>query len=584
MSALCHDCGRSFSSRSLQPILRIAAAAVASRMCRSRRSRRSPARSASSRRRIAARFMSEITRLIYDNPEGRRPRRAVSADAAAACRPRQTRRSADPDRAATDAGAGAARRRRVEPTRSSTAASPATSWSMAIIGDRRAAFLCHGLARSTIETLQFFADHPALLTKIYERRRSTFARVLEQPARSRQPRRPPGRARRRRGAVGGGRRRAGDARGAIHPAAVRDERGPGRIRSTTPSASSIRRGAAFALGSVDSGCRRARRSVQGAGRRLHRRVSRMAHPHDAVQSPVVRPGDDPGADQRRSRPARRAAPSSRGFWSRLFAGRTICRTMPRGSCGRSTTSRSTPRGWPRRAARPTCVSARERLDQFAFGQRVFARAPPAAIAPTSSSRCARSPRLADAVADARAHRHPDAVASTRRGASRGAAVGATSAAAFWSLRRSFRARSHSSRAWPGCGTLTAAQVADARRRAVRRCRSTRMAATPARSPRWLRDRRRRGAPAGRRPWRACDRRGMSGPASTDGAPRMSGKGSRTGSISRAAERQRLQQVRDKQDGYAARPRARRRARSARTLGSDGLRSTKCSDADASRAA
>jgi len=45
----------------------------------------------------------------------------------------------------------------------------------AIITDRRATFLCHGLAALDDETLEFFAGHPALLRHVYETRAGVFA-------------------------------------------------------------------------------------------------------------------------------------------------------------------------------------------------------------------------------------------------------------------------------------------------------------------------------------------------------------------------------------------------------------------------
>ncbi len=46
---------------------------------------------------------------------------------------------------------------------------------LAIVADRQAAWLCHGLSKLDDETLQFFAAHPSLLTRIYERSAPFFA-------------------------------------------------------------------------------------------------------------------------------------------------------------------------------------------------------------------------------------------------------------------------------------------------------------------------------------------------------------------------------------------------------------------------
>jgi hypothetical protein len=45
----------------------------------------------------------------------------------------------------------------------------------AVIADRRAALLCHGLAALDDETLQFLADRPALVTRLYEHEAGAFA-------------------------------------------------------------------------------------------------------------------------------------------------------------------------------------------------------------------------------------------------------------------------------------------------------------------------------------------------------------------------------------------------------------------------
>ena len=120
------------------------------------------------------RFIYEITRLIYDNPEGRRPEaeRFLQWLRQPAGRKRETRPA--PDRAATDSipvplaadvWSDAIFHRRV-------ARDELVS---AIIADRSASLLCHGLAPLDDQTLQYFADHPALLSRIYERSAPAFA-------------------------------------------------------------------------------------------------------------------------------------------------------------------------------------------------------------------------------------------------------------------------------------------------------------------------------------------------------------------------------------------------------------------------
>ena len=120
------------------------------------------------------RFIYEITRLIYDNPEGRRPEadRYIQWLRQAPGRKREVRPA--PDRAATDsipvpltadAWGDAIFHRRV-------AREELVS---AIVADRSASLLCHGLAPLDDQTLQYFADHPALLSRIYDRSAPAFA-------------------------------------------------------------------------------------------------------------------------------------------------------------------------------------------------------------------------------------------------------------------------------------------------------------------------------------------------------------------------------------------------------------------------
>ena len=112
------------------------------------------------------RFVSELTRLLYGLPD----RRTAVADALA-------QRIA---RLSSDAGAAA-----------DLVPVPLTAgvWSTAvfhrpvgpadliaaIIGDRQAALLCHGLAGLDDETLQYLSGHPALITQIYERDAEAFS-------------------------------------------------------------------------------------------------------------------------------------------------------------------------------------------------------------------------------------------------------------------------------------------------------------------------------------------------------------------------------------------------------------------------
>ncbi len=120
------------------------------------------------------RFVFEITRLVYDTPEGRRP-------------------AADAFLLALRQPAARGRREPVEPDTRPAELVPvpltAELWGSAIfhrkvareelvtaiVADRSAALLCHGLAALDDQTLAFFADHASVLTRIYERSAPAFA-------------------------------------------------------------------------------------------------------------------------------------------------------------------------------------------------------------------------------------------------------------------------------------------------------------------------------------------------------------------------------------------------------------------------
>ena len=118
------------------------------------------------------RFMFEITRLAYGLPEGSR----LQADAFLRTVRDASRHGRDgaPDRRPADLvpvplslelWSSAIFRRKVA----------REDLVVAIVADRSAALMCHGLAALDDETLAYFADHPALLTRIYERSAPLFA-------------------------------------------------------------------------------------------------------------------------------------------------------------------------------------------------------------------------------------------------------------------------------------------------------------------------------------------------------------------------------------------------------------------------
>src|SRR3954468_3721910 len=116
------------------------------------------------------RFIYEITRLLYNTPEGRKP--TADAYLTAARQAAGRGRNADtrpgdvvPVPLTAELWGSAIFHRTVAPRELITA----------IITDRSAALLCLGLASLDGGTLGFFADHPQLLERIYERSAPAFA-------------------------------------------------------------------------------------------------------------------------------------------------------------------------------------------------------------------------------------------------------------------------------------------------------------------------------------------------------------------------------------------------------------------------
>src|SRR5436190_9156264 len=119
------------------------------------------------------RFVTEITRVIYDTPDGTN----AATDASL--------------RKLTDFARSTAEQRGDARAQMETVPVPLSAkvWSAvvfrrpveraalfaAIMSNRRAALLCYGLAALDNETLQFLSDRPALLSRLYEQDASMFA-------------------------------------------------------------------------------------------------------------------------------------------------------------------------------------------------------------------------------------------------------------------------------------------------------------------------------------------------------------------------------------------------------------------------
>ena len=156
--------------------------------------------------------------------------------------------------------------------------------------------------------------------------------------------------------------------------------------------------------------------------------------------------------------ARRAAPNSRGFWTRVFSGVDVPDDAARQlrERRRRADRRGVAGGHDRIGRRPAARRA-PRTDRHSASGCSAASRPPA----RSRRRLRRASRdlaLPDADVDARAHRHPSAVGlSRRRSGTRCAWRPSTAGAASWP-RRSFRARSRSCRAWRGSARSSVPQT------------------------------------------------------------------------------------------------------------------------------
>jgi hypothetical protein len=128
-----------------------------------------------------SRFLSEMIRLLYNAPEGRRPaaeaylqslRQALLRDRTVGLRTDRDARGATDRRAANELVPiplsvdvwSTILHRRLSPSEAVTV----------LVADRGAALICLGLSGLDDQTLQFFADHPSLLERVYERSAAPF--------------------------------------------------------------------------------------------------------------------------------------------------------------------------------------------------------------------------------------------------------------------------------------------------------------------------------------------------------------------------------------------------------------------------
>jgi hypothetical protein len=317
------------------------------------------------------RFVAEISRLLYNAPEGRKPSAEnfllAARQAASRNRPMLDTRPGElvPIPLTVETWSSAIFHRTVAPREIVTA----------IIIDRNAALMCVGLSSLDDATLGFFGDHPQLLDRIRERSAPAFAvfagslhvqggRIV-----------PPG----------------GEAAATLWEAVTlekvtRPERfiqqlfelTEGRLAYLYDVIGSLdppRRAFALGLWQPNAALRLERFKALTLG------VSTYRESHLRTL-PLARASYDLGMTLSRIEAAADGtpvAPNGRGFWSRVFAGNDVSEDSARQL--RAADEEPIDAAWLVDAIGPADVRARaERLDQLAFAQRLFATADPAARA------------------------------------------------------------------------------------------------------------------------------------------------------------------------------------------------------------
>jgi len=318
------------------------------------------------------RFMYEVTRLLYNTPEGRRPTADAFLQAVHQALARGRRLDIDtrpgelvPVPLTADLWSSAIFQRKVAPRELVTA----------IIADRSAALLCLGLSVLDDGTLEYFADHPSLLQRIYERSAPAFA-AFAGSLRIQNNRVVP---------------QGGDAAVALWEAVVVEkvtraerfltqlfESGEGRLFYLYDVIGQLdppRRAFALGLWTANTTARTERfKAVTvalGAYRESHLKTLPLGRASFDVSMTLMRlqVGDD-GTPR---------PPASHAFWSRVFSGTDLPEDPARQL--RSADDEPIDAAWLLETIGSADVRLRsERLDQIAFGQRVFAAAEPGARA------------------------------------------------------------------------------------------------------------------------------------------------------------------------------------------------------------
>jgi hypothetical protein len=321
------------------------------------------------------RFVYEISRLLYNAPEGRRPAAEAYLTAARQAlgrgRPNLDTRPGDlvPVPLTVELWSTAIFHRTVAPRDLITA----------IITDRAAALLCLGLSSLDDATLGFFADHPQLLERIYERSAPAFGAFSSSLKIANNRVVPPG----------GGPDREDIA--ALWESVVLEkvtradrfiqqllELNEGRLAylyDVIGQLDPARRAFALGLWMPNAVARTERFKALalgvGAYREAHLKTLPLGRASYDLSMTLARIEAGPDGAP--------LAPAARGFWSRVFSGSDLPDDPARQM--RAIDEEPIDAAWLVEAIGPAEVRMRaDRLDQIAFGQRLFGAADPAARA------------------------------------------------------------------------------------------------------------------------------------------------------------------------------------------------------------
>jgi hypothetical protein len=317
-----------------------------------------------------SRFVYEIARLLYNAPEGRKPSAELflqtlrpATGKASRAQPQPDTRPAElvPIPLTADVWDSAIFHRKVPPRELVTA----------IVADRSAALVCLALAGLDDATLEYFAEHPSVLERAYEKAPAAFGAFAGTLRVQNNRIVPPG----------------GEAAAPLWEALVvekvtRPERflqllfetGEGRLAYTYDLVARLDAPhRAFVLGSwMPNAAARADRfkafavSV-GAFREAHLKTVPFGRASFDLSMTLMRLQVEPDGAPKQ--------PASRGLWTRIFAASDVSEDAARAA--RIVDDDPIDAAWLSEQIGPVDVRLRgERLDQVAFGQRLFAAAAP----------------------------------------------------------------------------------------------------------------------------------------------------------------------------------------------------------------